>query len=71
MALQIEFLETSFQAIALCGEVFMIAFYERLFTQFPRRVSAQIKCQHSACEALRDDFSSWFLPHNVVLGPVW
>ena len=36
MALQIELLESSFQAIAPCGETFVTAFYERLFTQFPQ-----------------------------------
>ena len=36
MALQIEFLETSFQAIAPRGEAFVAAFYERLFTRFPQ-----------------------------------
>ena len=36
MALQIEFLETSFQAIAPRGEAFVTAFYERLFTRFPQ-----------------------------------
>ena len=36
MALQIELLETSFQAIAPRGEEFVTAFYERLFTQFPQ-----------------------------------
>ena len=35
MALQIELLESSFQAIASCGEAFVTAFYERLFTRFP------------------------------------
>src|SRR6266852_8437743 len=35
MALQIEFLETSFQTIAPRGEAFVTAFYERLFTRFP------------------------------------
>jgi hemoglobin-like flavoprotein len=35
MALQIELLETSFQAIAPRGEEFVTAFYERLFTRFP------------------------------------
>ncbi|HEY7122492.1 MAG TPA: globin family protein [Ktedonobacterales bacterium] len=35
MALQIELLETSFQAIAPHGEAFVTAFYERLFTRFP------------------------------------
>src|SRR5215469_16974833 len=35
MALQIEFLETSFQRIAPQGEAFVTAFYERLFTRFP------------------------------------
>jgi nitric oxide dioxygenase len=34
--LQIELLETSFQAITLCGEAFVTAFYERLFTRFPQ-----------------------------------
>ena len=36
MTLQIELLETSFQAIAPCGEAFVTAFYERLFTHFPQ-----------------------------------
>jgi len=36
MALQIELLETSFQAIAPCGEAFATDFYERLFTRFPQ-----------------------------------
>jgi hemoglobin-like flavoprotein len=36
MTLQIELLETSFQAIAPCGEAFVTAFYERLFTRFPQ-----------------------------------
>jgi len=36
MALQIELLETSFQAITPCGEEFVTAFYERLFTRFPQ-----------------------------------
>jgi nitric oxide dioxygenase len=36
MALQIELLETSFQAIAPCGEAFVTDFYERLFTRFPQ-----------------------------------
>ena len=36
MALQIELLETSFQAIAPRGEVFVTAFYERLFTNYPQ-----------------------------------
>ena len=35
MTLQIELLETSFQAIAPRGEAFVTAFYERLFTRFP------------------------------------
>ncbi len=35
MTLQIELLESSFQAIAPCGEAFVTAFYERLFTRFP------------------------------------
>src|SRR6266852_6586207 len=35
MALQIEFLETSFQTIAPRGEAFVTAFYERLFTRVP------------------------------------
>jgi hemoglobin-like flavoprotein len=35
MTLQIELLESSFQAIAPCGEAFVTAFYERLFTSFP------------------------------------
>jgi hemoglobin-like flavoprotein len=34
--LQIELLETSFQVIAPCGEAFVTAFYERLFTRFPQ-----------------------------------
>src|SRR5215472_1469671 len=36
MTLQIELLETSFQAIAPCGEAFVRSFYERLFTHFPQ-----------------------------------
>jgi hemoglobin-like flavoprotein len=36
MTLQIELLETSFQAIAPRGEAFVTAFYERLFTRFPQ-----------------------------------
>ena len=36
MTLQIELLETSFQAIAPCGEAFVRTFYERLFTHFPQ-----------------------------------
>jgi len=36
MSLQIELLESSFQAIAPCGEAFVAAFYERLFTRFPQ-----------------------------------
>jgi len=36
MALQIELLETSFQAIAPQGEAFVTAFYERLFTNYPQ-----------------------------------
>jgi len=36
MSLQIELLETSFQAIAPRGEAFVTAFYERLFTRFPQ-----------------------------------
>src|SRR5215831_9511395 len=36
MSLQIELLESSFQAIAPCGEAFVAAFYERLFTSFPQ-----------------------------------
>jgi hemoglobin-like flavoprotein len=36
MTLQIELLESSFQAIAPCGEAFVTAFYERLFTSFPQ-----------------------------------
>src|SRR5215469_3060254 len=36
MALQIELLETSFQAIAPRGEAFVTAFYERLFTTYPQ-----------------------------------
>ena len=36
MTLQIELLETSFQAIAPCGEEFVSTFYERLFTHFPQ-----------------------------------
>ena len=36
MALQIELLETSFQAIAPRGEAFVTAFYERLFTNYPQ-----------------------------------
>ncbi len=35
MTLQIELLESSFQAIAPRGEEFVTAFYERLFTSFP------------------------------------
>jgi hemoglobin-like flavoprotein len=36
LALQIELLEDSFQAIVPCGEAFVTAFYERLFTRFPQ-----------------------------------
>jgi hemoglobin-like flavoprotein len=36
MTLQIELLESSFQAIAPRGETFVTAFYERLFTRFPQ-----------------------------------
>jgi hemoglobin-like flavoprotein len=36
MTLQIELLETSFQAITPRGEAFVTAFYERLFTRFPQ-----------------------------------
>src|SRR6266576_50868 len=36
MTLQIELLESSFQAIAPRGEEFVTAFYERLFTGFPQ-----------------------------------
>jgi hemoglobin-like flavoprotein len=36
MTLQIELLETSFQAIAPHGEDFVTAFYERLFTNYPQ-----------------------------------
>jgi|SRR5579863_2734066 len=36
MSLQIELLETSFQAIAPHGEAFVTAFYERLFTNYPQ-----------------------------------
>ncbi len=36
MTLQIELLETSFQAIAPHGEAFVTAFYEQLFTRFPQ-----------------------------------
>jgi nitric oxide dioxygenase len=36
MTLQIELLESSFQALAPCGEEFVTAFYERLFTRFPQ-----------------------------------
>jgi hemoglobin-like flavoprotein len=36
MTLQIELLEASFQAITPCGEAFVTAFYERLFTRFPQ-----------------------------------
>ena len=36
MTLQIELLESSFQAIAPCGEAFVTAFYERLFMRFPQ-----------------------------------
>lgn len=35
MTLQIELLESSFQAIVPCGETFVTRFYERLFTNFP------------------------------------
>jgi len=35
MALQIELLETSFQAIAPHGEALVKAFYERLFSNYP------------------------------------
>ena len=35
MTLQIALLETSFQAISPCGEEFVTAFCERLFTRFP------------------------------------
>ena len=35
MTVQIELLETSFQAITPRGEAFVTAFYERLFTRFP------------------------------------
>src|SRR6516164_2840084 len=35
MTLQIELLGTSFQATTPCGEEFVTAFYERLFTRFP------------------------------------
>jgi hemoglobin-like flavoprotein len=36
MALQIDLLESSFQALAPCGEAFVTAFYERPFTCFPQ-----------------------------------
>ena len=36
MTLQIELLETSFQEITPCGDAFVTAFYERLFTRFPQ-----------------------------------
>ena len=36
MTLQIELLESSFQAIAPQGGAFVTAFYERLFTSFPQ-----------------------------------
>src|SRR5215467_6757196 len=36
MALQLEFLETSFQQIAPRGEAFVTAFYDRLFTNYPQ-----------------------------------
>ena len=36
MTLQIELLESSFQAITPCGEAFVKTFYERLFTSFPQ-----------------------------------
>ena len=36
MTLQIELLESSFQALAPRGEEFVAAFYERLFTSFPQ-----------------------------------
>jgi nitric oxide dioxygenase len=36
MTLQIELLESSFQAVAPRGEEFVTAFYERLFTSFPQ-----------------------------------
>ena len=36
MTVQIELLETSFQAITPRGEAFVTAFYERLFTRFPQ-----------------------------------
>jgi hemoglobin-like flavoprotein len=36
MTLQTELLENSFQAITPCGEAFVTAFYERLFTRFPQ-----------------------------------
>jgi hemoglobin-like flavoprotein len=36
MTLQIELLESSFQALVPCGEAFVTAFYERLFTRFPQ-----------------------------------
>ncbi|HEY7347905.1 MAG TPA: globin domain-containing protein [Ktedonobacterales bacterium] len=35
MSAQSELLETSFQAVVLQGEAFVVAFYERLFTRFP------------------------------------
>ena len=50
MTLQIELLETSFQAIAPHGEAFVTAFYERLFTRFPQTraffASTDMKEQH-------------------------
>ncbi len=36
MTLQIELLESSFQALTPCGEEFVTVFYERLFTRFPQ-----------------------------------
>jgi hemoglobin-like flavoprotein len=36
LTLQIELLETSFQAIVPCGEAFVKTFYERLFSHFPQ-----------------------------------
>ena len=42
MTLQIELLESSFQAITPCGEAFVTAFYERLFTRFP--LEQRVEC---------------------------
>lgn len=36
MVFQGELLESSFQAVVLHGEAFVVAFYERLFTRFPQ-----------------------------------